>query len=69
MRPRVAQRIGGAWHGWDEWPAAPMLGAVSAVSDHPGDDDAPVLLVPDGAGGYREHVVGKPPKRRLGFGT
>ena len=53
---------------WDDgfWIDSLSLGAVHDLS---GDDrdEPPTLLVPDGAGDYREHVVAPPPKRRMGF--
>ncbi len=48
------------------WVDSPMSGSAHYVS---GDRPAapPVLLVPDGFGDYREHVVSVKPKGRLGF--
>lgn len=51
----------------DDWWPDPLLmsGSAHAVSgDRP--DAQPVILVPDGDGGYREHAVTKA-KRRMGF--
>lgn len=53
---------------WDEWfwVDAPGLGSVGYLSgERP--DTPPVILVPDGAGDYREHQVSPRPKARLGF--
>lgn len=53
---------------WDDawWVDAPMGGSAHYVSgDTP--DEAPVILVPDGAGGYREHQVAPRTRGRLGF--
>lgn len=54
---------------WDDdvwWPDTPSLGSAGFVSsDKP--DDVPHLLVPDGHGDYREHVVLPKPKGRMGF--
>jgi hypothetical protein len=53
---------------WDDefWPEPLWLGSAHAVSDR-APDAAPVILVPDGAGDYREHQVVERPRRRLGF--
>lgn len=48
------------------WVESPSLGSVGYLSGEK-SADPPVLLVPDGAGGYREHRVIERPKRRLGF--
>lgn len=53
---------------WDEdcWVDGVMSGSAHAVSgDLP--DEQPVILVPDGFGGYREHHAAQRPKGRLGF--
>lgn len=50
----------------DWWPEPyPMAGSLHSVSGEP-PEAVPVILVPDGAGDYREHVAA-PSKRRLGF--
>jgi hypothetical protein len=53
---------------WDDdfWVDDRMSGSAHFVS---GDalPDPPVILVPDGAGDYREHQVVPRPKGRLGF--
>lgn len=54
---------------WDDdwWPdPQTWLGSAHAVSDRT-PESAPVILVPDGAGDYREHRVIVRPRRRLGF--
>jgi hypothetical protein len=53
---------------WDEdvWLAGPMSGAAHYVSSDK-TDAPPVILVPDGAGDYREHAVTRRSSRRLGF--
>lgn len=48
------------------WVDPLMSGSAHAVSDRT-LDDPPVILVPDGAGDYREHQVIERPKRRMGF--
>jgi hypothetical protein len=75
----VNRTRGGAWQSegytdrslnvaWDDdfWVDPLMSGSAHAVSDRV-PDDPPVILVPDGAGGYREHDVIARPKGRLGF--
>lgn len=50
-------------HDEDVWVDVPSLGSVHDLSG--AGDETPALLVPDGAGDYREH---RPePRRRLGF--
>lgn len=53
---------------WDEdfWVDGLMSGSAHAVSDQR-LDEPPMILVPDGAGDYREHTVPKQPKGRMGF--
>ena len=50
----------------DFWVDGLMSGSAHAVSGDPPDSPA-VLLVPDGFGDYREHVVTPKPKGRMGF--
>lgn len=53
---------------WDDelWIDSPMGGSAHYVSDNR-PEDAPAILVPDGAGGYREHQVVTRARGRLGF--
>lgn len=48
------------------WVDPLMSGSAHAVSDRT-PDDPPVLLVPDGKGDYREHLVIARPKGKMGF--
>lgn len=53
---------------WDDdfWVDSLMSGSAHAVSDRE-PEAPPVILVPDGAGDYREHQVVPRPRRRMGF--
>ncbi|HVQ45103.1 MAG TPA: hypothetical protein VMT30_09190 [Candidatus Saccharimonadia bacterium] len=53
---------------WDEdfWVDDRMSGSAHGVNERE-PDAAPFILVPDGAGDYREHQVLPRPKGRLGF--
>lgn len=53
---------------WDDefWVESGSLGTIGYLSGEK-PDDPPVILVPDGAGDYREHRIAERPKRRLGF--
>lgn len=53
-------------YGLDYWVDAGPAGSIGYVSSEK-PDAPPVILVPDGAGDYREHQVGARPKGRLGF--
>lgn len=53
---------------WDDdfWVDSPMSGSAHAVSDRE-PEAPPVILVPDGAGDYREHQVVPHPRGKIGF--
>lgn len=53
---------------WDDdfWVDAPDLGSVGYLSGEK-SADPPVILVPDGAGDYREHQVMPRPRGKIGF--
>jgi hypothetical protein len=53
---------------WDDdfWVDGPMSGSAHYVSSET-PEEAPLLWVPDGHGGYREHRVIARSKGRLGF--
>lgn len=61
QQPKGVSWDDGAW-----WPDSPMSGSVGYVSSEK-PDAPPVLLVPDGHGGYREYTVSSRKRGRLGF--
>lgn len=61
------QKVRGIAYDDDWWPdPTPMSGSAHYVSSDR-SDPRPILLVPDGQGDYREYLVMKQTKGKMGF--